>query len=68
MMISHYADCLIDTPCRAATTRAYEELRRHGVKDQRAFGAAVRVFQHHYPQAPSRDAHFIVADWLDPEA
>ena len=67
MTISEYADCFVDAPCRAATTRAYQELRGHGVQDQRAFGAAVRVFQHHHPEAPSRAAHFIVADWLDPD-
>jgi hypothetical protein len=68
MTISEYTDCLVDAPCRAAATRAYDELKSHGVKDPRAFGAAVRVFQHHHPEAPARDAHFIVADWLDPEA
>jgi hypothetical protein len=68
MTISEYADCLVDAPCRVATTRAYEGLKNSGVQDPRAFGAAVRVFQHHHPEAPARDAHFIVADWLDPEA
>ena len=68
MTVAEYTEYLGDAPCRAAATRAYEELLNHGVRDQQAFGAAVRVFRRHHPEAPSREAHFIVADWLDPEA
>ena len=61
-------DCGESGACRMAATRAYEELRSHGVRDRDAFNAAVRVFRHHHPNAPFREANFTVADWLAPEA
>lgn len=54
--------------CRVAAQRAYRELRDHGIRDEHAFGAAVRLFQHHFPATPSRDAKYIVAGWLAPDA
>lgn len=54
--------------CRQAATRAYAALREAGVRDPRAFEAAVTVFRYHHPEAGSRQARHIVADWLAPEA
>ena len=68
MTTTAFEACVQDAPCRMAATRAYHELRDHGIDDRHAFGAAVRVFQHHHPEAGERDARFVVADWLDPEA
>ncbi len=53
--------------CRAATTRAYRELRRKGIVDMEAFDVAVRVFRHHHPETEQREARHAVADWLVPE-
>ena len=68
MTMTNLQACTDDATCRMAATRAYAELRENGVGDQHAFGAAVRVFQYHHPEAAKRDATYIVADWLDPEA
>lgn len=60
-------DCGESGACKVAAIRAYRELRTHGVVDRDAFRAAVRVFRHHHPETPHRDANFAVADWLAPE-
>ena len=63
-----FNDCSETSACRQAAVRAYEELRNNGVIDQDAFNAAVRVFQHHHPAELPRQARFIVADWIAPDA
>ena len=49
---------------RNATLRTYGELRNRGQSDPRAFETAVGIFQHRFPEIPSDDAKFVVADWI----
>lgn len=60
--------CNENSACRKAAVRAYEELRDRGIIDAEAFDAAVRVFQHHHPAELPRQARYIVADWIAPDA
>lgn len=50
--------------CRQAATRAYRELRRRGVTESHAFGAAIRVFGYHFPATPPIQAIEVVSDWV----
>ena len=60
--------CGQNAACRAATVRAYSELRETGVVDKDAFYAAVRVFNYHHPKVRQNQACNIVADWIAPDA
>ena len=51
--------------CRAATTKAYDELRKLGESDGDAYDAAVRIYRHHHPEQPRIEAYQVVADWLE---
>lgn len=51
--------------CRQAATRAYRELRRRGIAERHAFGAAVRVFGYHFPATSPLHAFNVVSDWVD---
>lgn len=52
------------TDTRHATVRAYDEMRRRGQPDRRAFEAAVRLFKLRFPTLPGDEARFVVADWI----
>ena len=49
---------------RSATLRTYDEWRRHGLSDRRAFDSAVGLFRHRFPGIAGDDARFMVADWI----
>jgi hypothetical protein len=54
-------------PCKAATTRAYRELRQRGLPDRPAFEAAVMVYRCHHPETAGSEAIWIVCDWITEE-
>lgn len=54
--------------CKAASLRAYRELRALGRPDRFAFEAAVIVFRYHRPTTPAEESTLIVANWIDEAA
>lgn len=51
--------------CQTAAMRVYRELRDSGQREDRAYEAAVVVYQHYHPDHERSDAYRVVADWLD---
>lgn len=51
--------------CRDATLRTYQELRKLGQSEVRAYDAAVHVFRYFHPEEPRVEAYQTVADWLE---
>jgi hypothetical protein len=63
--LSHLRMLSIMCVCYAATTKAYDELRKLGKSEGNAYDAAVRIYRHHHPEQPRIEAYRVVADWLD---
>lgn len=57
--------CSPTDACRAASVRAYHELRARGTADVDAFHAASRVLRVHHPDLEPQVARQVLADWLD---
>lgn len=50
--------------CKVIVTRAYRELVAEGYRDEDAFRSAVNVYRCRHPAAPSKNAPYIVAEWI----
>ena len=53
--------------CRRAVTRAYRELRAHGVVDRAAFEAGVTLYRIRHPEILAHEARDRVAEWISEE-
>ena len=50
--------------CQGAVVRAYDNLRTAGVKDEKAFLAAARLYRTHHPEADMKSARSRIAGWI----